>query len=111
MANADFYCMHSDLCKTLANAKRQQILGTLRDREMTVGELTEATGFTQSNVSQHLTILRGKGIVRARRQGKYAYYSITNPKIIQAFDLITEVMQESWQVESRAAGGDADPAE
>ena len=100
--------MHSDLCKTLANAKRQEILGTLRDSEMTVSQLVEATGFPQATISQHLAILRNKGIVRARRQGSYAYYSITNLKIIQAFDLITEVMEENWRNDAELAGGDAE---
>ncbi len=97
----DFYCRHSELCKTLANPKRQQLLGTLRDREMSVGELAQSTGIGQATVSQHLAILRSRGIVKVRRQGSFAYYSITNLKIIQAFDLITEVMRENWRDDAR----------
>ena len=106
MPDQDFYCLHSEMCKTLTNPKRQQILGTLRDTEMSVSELVDATGMSQSNLSQHLAILRNKGVVSARRQGAFAYYSITNLKIIEAFDLITEVMQESLQDQSDAAARD-----
>ena len=95
MPDEDFYCLHSEICKTLANAKRQMILGNLRDQELTVGELQQRTGIPQATLSQHLGILRSHGIVRARRVGNRVYYAIANPKIIQAFDLITEVMQES----------------
>ena len=102
MDDADFYCLHSDLCKTLANAKRQMILGALRDAELTVGAIQERTGIFQATLSQHLAILRSRGVVRARREGTHVYYSITNPKIIQAFDLITEVMQESLRDRARA---------
>ena len=105
----EFYCMHSALCKTLANVKRQQILDTLRDREMTVGQLVEETGLSQPNLSQHLSILRNKGVVTVRREGSYAYYSITNLKIIEAFDLITEVMQEGLQEQQRMARSDISP--
>ncbi|HSQ22044.1 MAG TPA: metalloregulator ArsR/SmtB family transcription factor [Coriobacteriia bacterium] len=105
MVDEHFYCLHSDLCKTLANAKRQMILGSLRDRELTVGEIQEATGIPQATLSQHLAILRTHGVVRARRSGTHVYYAITNPKIIQAFDLITEVMQENLQSRHGTAVG------
>jgi ArsR family transcriptional regulator, virulence genes transcriptional regulator len=92
--DADFYCMHSELCKTLANDKRQMILGALRADELSVGQLVERTGIPQANLSQHLSIMRTHGVVNTRREGTRVFYSISNPKLIQAFDLITEVMQE-----------------
>jgi len=101
--DADFYCMHSELCKTLANDKRQMILGALRADELSVGQLVETTGIPQANLSQHLSIMRTHGVVRTRREGTRVFYSITNPKLIQAFDLITEVMQEL--IEQRAETG------
>lgn len=94
MDQSEFYCLHSDLCKTLASAKRQMILAALRDGESTVTEIQERTAIPQATLSQHLAILRSAGIVRTRREGNRIFYTITNPKIIQAFDLITEVMQE-----------------
>lgn len=101
--DADFFCMHSELCKTLANDKRQMILGALRDGELTVTALSERTGIAQSNLSQHLATMRAHDVVIARREGSHVYYSIANPKLIQAFDLITEVMQESMEARSRTA--------
>jgi DNA-binding transcriptional ArsR family regulator len=95
VVDADFYCMHSELCKTLANDKRQMILGALRADELSVGQLVEATGISQANLSQHLAIMRTHGVVNTRKDGTRVFYSISNPKLIQAFDLITEVMQES----------------
>lgn len=94
MDNADFYCQHSELCKTLANEKRQMILGALRDDELSVTQIQERTGIPQATLSQHLALLRTHGVVKARREGNRTFYSIANPKIIQAFDLITEVMLE-----------------
>lgn len=99
----DFFCMHSELCKTLANDKRQRILGALRGRELTVGELVDATEIPQANLSQHLARMRAHGVVNVRREGTRAHYSISNPKLIQAFDLITEVMQESMDKRSKTA--------
>lgn len=90
----EFYCLHSDLCKTLANDKRQMILGALRDGEVSVTRLVELTGIPQPNLSQHLSRMRAHGVVVARRDGANILYSIANPKLMQAFDLITEVLQE-----------------
>lgn len=95
MSNKEFYRLHSDVCKTLANPKRQEILDNLRHREMTVNELVEEIGISQANLSQHLAILRGKGIVSVRRVGINIHYSLANRKIIEAFDLISQVLQDS----------------
>jgi DNA-binding transcriptional ArsR family regulator len=95
MESKDFYQLHSEICKTLANPKRQEILDCLREKEMTVNELVEKTGNSQANISQHLSILRAKGIVVSRRKGIHVYYSLANNKIIRAFDLISEVLKES----------------
>lgn len=95
MKNMGFYALHSDVCKTLANPKRQMILDQLREREMTVNELVELTGITQANLSQHLAILRSKGIVSTRRQGINVFYSIADPKIIKAFDLISDMIKDT----------------
>ncbi len=90
----NYYCLHSEICKTLANPKRQEIMDNLRDKEMTVSQLIEATGVPQANLSQHLAILRTKGVLETRRQGANVYYRLANHKIIEAFDLIGEVMKE-----------------
>ena len=71
-----------------------KILSLLRDRELSVGELSKLAGIPQANLSQHLALLRDRGIVNTRREGATIYYSIANPKIIRAFDLMTEVLLE-----------------
>jgi DNA-binding transcriptional ArsR family regulator len=95
MRDEEFYCLHSDLCKTLANEKRQRVLDALRHGELTVSQLQERTGIAQANLSQHLAVMRTKGVVVTRRDGTHICYSISNPKIIQAFDLISEAMAEA----------------
>ncbi len=101
MKKKDFYNIHSDVCKTLANPKRQEILDNLREKEMSVNEIVEKTSISQANLSQHLAILRTKGIVTSRRDGINVYYSIAHPKIIQAFDLISQVLNDSLLSQSK----------
>ncbi len=102
MEKKDFYALHSELCKTLSHPKRQEILDNLRKEEMSVTELAKATTISQANLSQHLSLLRAKGIVRARRVGINVYYSISNTKIIKAFDLISEVLREALLSQTEA---------
>ena len=101
MEKKEFYLLHSDVCKTLANPKRQEILDCLRNKDMTVNEMVKKTGISQANLSQHLAILRAKGIVSTVRQGIHVSYSLSNSKIIQAFDLISEVLRDSLNAQSR----------
>jgi ArsR family transcriptional regulator len=102
MDKKDFYRLHADFCKSISNPKRQEILEALREKEKTVNELIEETKISQSNLSQHLSILRAKGIVQARREGTNIYYSISNKKIIKAYDLVSQVLMESLASQNKA---------
>ena len=89
--------LHADVCKVFSNAKRLEILNTLRDKEMTASELIEKIGLSKANLSQHMSILRSKGVVLTRREGVNIYYRISSPKISQACDLMREVLLEQFQ--------------
>ena len=90
----EFLQLHASVCKGLADPKRLLIINALRDGDMAVGELCTALDLPQANVSQHLAILRDKGLVRTRREGQFVYYSLTSRKIIEAMDLLREAMAE-----------------
>ncbi len=84
----EIYELYARVCKAIADGKRLLIINELRDGPRTVGELVAALGIPQANASQHLAILRDRGIVTARRSGSNINY-----------DLLYEFM-----VERRAAG-------
>ena len=90
----ELYALHAELCKVFSNPTRLEILNLLREGELSVTELIRKTKLSQANVSQHLSIMRSKGIVVPDRKGKNIYYTLTNPKIIKAFDIIREVLSE-----------------
>ena len=90
----ELYKIHAEVCKVFSNSTRLEILNLLRDKEMSVTELIEKTKLSQANISQHLSIMKSKGIVTSDRKGKNIYYKLTNPKIIKAFDIIREVLIE-----------------
>lgn len=86
--------LHAALCQTLANPVRLRILSALTDGEKSVNQLVELIGAPQANISQHLAVLRERNIVTTRREGVSIYYSIANPKIIKACNIIREILFE-----------------
>ena len=90
----EIYKIHAEMCKVFSNPTRLEILDLLRDKELSVTELIKKTKLSQANISQHLSIMKSKGIVISNRKGKNIYYKLTNPKIIKAFDIIKEVLVE-----------------
>jgi len=69
--------------KALSDEKRIRIVKLLTVREMCVCELMVALNVTQPNLSHHLKILENQGFVNRRKEGKWAYYSLTNSKAIE----------------------------
>jgi len=92
---AQLHELHARVCKAIADPKRLLIINELRDKELSVGDLCDALSLTQSNVSQHLGILRERGVVTTRRDGTTIYYSLRSQKVVQAVDLLREFMAES----------------
>jgi ArsR family transcriptional regulator, virulence genes transcriptional regulator len=91
----EIYELHANLCKALADPKRLLLINALRNEaRRTVGELSQLLGLSQSNVSQHLGVLRQRGVVTATREGNHVFYVLDNPKIVAALDLLREVMAE-----------------
>lgn len=92
--NKRIFELHAELCKTLANPTRLEILSLLRDGEMSVSEVTTLTGMRQATISQHLAMLRQRRVVSTRKDGVNIFYKIAHPKIIKACDIIREVLFE-----------------
>ena len=88
------YELQAEISKTLAHPIRLAILHYLKSGEKTVNELTQTIGASQSNVSQHLAIMRQRQIVKTRKDGSNIYYRVASPKISQACDMIREVLLE-----------------
>lgn len=97
MADHQLYKLHAAICHTLANPKRLEIIDKLRAHEMSVTELAEALQISQANLSQHLSLMRQRGIVTTRREGLNVFYSLSNPKIIQACELMRQVLLENLE--------------
>lgn len=98
------YELHAEVCKTLANPKRIEIINTLRDKEISVSDLLSKLKLRKANLSQHLAIMRAKGIVKTRREGTNIYYRISNQKVIKACDIMREVLLEQLNEAKKLIG-------
>lgn len=94
----ELYQLHASVCKGFADPKRLILINALRDGERSVTELCEVTRIQQANASQHLAILKSKGLVTSRREGQRVYYKVTSPKINEALDLLLAVMAEQLTI-------------
>lgn len=86
--------LQAEICKTLANPKRLEIIASLTDDELSAGALAKKLGITKANLSQHLALLRSRGIVVARRDGVKVYYRVSSPKITEACAMMKSVLME-----------------
>ncbi len=101
----ELFELHADMCKVFSNATRLEILNLLRNNEISVSQLVEKTGLSQANVSQHLAVMKNKGIVQSSRKGKNIYYRLVNQKIVRAFNLIREVLAEKLEKDRKLVRG------
>jgi len=93
-AEEELYRLQAEFCKGMAHPKRIQILRTLKNGEKTVSELAKLTGIPQSNMSQHLAVLRQLGLLSTRRKGTNVYYAISDNRIVEACELVRSCIGE-----------------
>ena len=93
----ELYQLHAEFCKFMSNPKRIEILFLLGENEMCVDELAKEMDVKVPNISQHLAVMREKGVVIVRREGTKMYYKLANPKTLQACIIMRDAMVEQMQ--------------
>ena len=81
----------ADLCFALADPKRIDILHALEKHPYNVNELTLELGLPQPMTSRHLKILRERGLVQSTRHGVSVTYTLSDPRVLQALELLNEI--------------------
>lgn len=77
--------------KAMSHPLRLKILCTLGDQEISVQDIVENVGTSQSNISQHLAILRDKGILSARKDANRVYYRVGDARTLRLISMMREV--------------------
>ena len=92
MLDPAIFQLHANMCKMLANPTRLMMLTLLRRGEMSVGELAERVDAPMTTVSQHLSALKERYLVTARKDKQTVYYRLTDSRILEACILIRSVL-------------------
>ncbi len=77
--------------KAMSHPLRLKILCTLRDQEVSVQDIVDSVGTSQSNISQHLAILRDKGILASRKDANRVYYRVGDARTLRLIGMMQEV--------------------
>ena len=77
--------------KAMSHPLRLKILCVLGREEFSVQDIVDNVGTSQSNISQHLAILRDKGILSARKSANKVFYKISDLKTLQLIEMMREV--------------------
>jgi DNA-binding transcriptional ArsR family regulator len=80
-ANKTDLAIKGKLFRGFGDASRLSILDALRDKPLTVGEIVEVTGLSQSNASNHLGCLRDCGLVVAEQDGRFVTYHLSDDRV------------------------------
>jgi DNA-binding transcriptional ArsR family regulator len=79
------------LAKALGDPKRLCVVEELAKGERSVGDLSRCIGCQVPNMSQHLSVLRGAGIVASRREGSTVFYRLIDPRVVEAYRVLTHI--------------------
>lgn len=77
--------------KAMSHPLRLRILCTLGNNEVNVQDIVECVGTSQSNISQHLAILRDKGILASRKDANRVYYRVSDARTLRLIHMMQEV--------------------
>jgi len=100
---SDLFIRHADICKTFSNPKRLEIINTLRDNaELTASQLLEKMDISKANLSQHMSVLVQKGVVKSRRERINVFYQLSDDRISKACDLMRDVLINRLESEAKA---------
>jgi DNA-binding transcriptional ArsR family regulator len=87
--------------KVLAEPARLQLLQALLAGERTVGELVEATGLSQANVSKHLQLLLAHELVARRKEGLFAHYRVADESVFRLCELVCGQLERATRERQR----------
>jgi DNA-binding transcriptional ArsR family regulator len=88
--------------RALGEPMRLKILERLFRSPASVGEILDAVGGTQANVSKHLAVLRSGRLVSGRKEGNRTVYSISDPALERLCSVVCEAVSREARAEARA---------
>ena len=95
--------LHAEICAGLADPKRIMILYELVQGPRNVTDIATALAAPQPQISRHLKVLRDRGMVTSERHGAAVAYTVADPRILQALDLLRQVLADKLRNQAALA--------
>lgn len=84
--------LHANICSAISEPSRILLLYAIKEKPRNVNSLAKAVEISQPAASRHLKVLKDSGLIQANREGANVIYTLTDDRLIQALDLLREVM-------------------
>lgn len=98
--STELLAIEEEVFKVIANQKRLEIILLLGNRELNVGQMVDMLGLRQSNLSQHLTLLRQQRLVTVRKNGRESYYKLADESIAKSIRIIHDFLRKQHRIET-----------
>ena len=96
MSPRDISKVHAKTCQAFANPTRIEIIELLIEQDRSTEEIAQLLNTSSPNVSQHLKIMRDRGLIESSRDNHKTLHRLTNPKIIRLFKLEREILSDIY---------------
>jgi ArsR family transcriptional regulator len=93
--------IHAEFCSACSNPKRLKIMWLLGEETKSVGEIARDAGIPESSVSQHLRVLKDRGAVVSRKEGRVVCYSVANKNFLRGLTYIRKGLSEELEKMSK----------
>ena len=92
------FALFAEVFAALAHPKRLEMIHYLGERQHTAGELTELTGLSKANVSQHLNVLKARGLVHCDKCGTFCHYRLTSPAVLETCEIVRKLILDQMDI-------------
>ncbi|MBN1404241.1 MAG: winged helix-turn-helix transcriptional regulator [Opitutales bacterium] len=98
-----FFIRHAQFCSVFSDPNRLRIMFLIGEGERSVSDMAQTLGLSMPHVSQHLRVMRDKGCLNVRREGRASFYRVSNAKFLMAARLVREGLAEIMRQGANAA--------
>ncbi len=95
------FALFSEVFAALAHPKRLEIIHYLAEGQKNASEISALTGMSKGNVSQHMNILKARGLVHCDKCGTFCLYCLTSPKVLETCEIVRELILDQMQITTK----------
>ena len=91
----ELFRKHAETCCIFCNERRLMIMWAIGEGERSVGEIAKGLNLSSQAISQHLRLMKDRGVVASTRRGRQIFYRMANPKFLEAHRMIRSAIEKN----------------